>query len=128
MHECGHARTTHNPGTKHGRQRSSQGRNIGEGELPEKTQFENRIHAQFQLCMGHVHEVQVDIRAAYLMLPNDDAPTSCRNYDESDESEFDCRSRCRMEMIRVSLVNLQIRFCKFYNFCLARILNLHFLV
>lgn len=53
-----------------------------------------------ELCFGNIHEVQVDIRASYIMLPNEEKPTACRNYEE-DESEFDCRSRCRLEAIRV---------------------------
>uniref|UniRef100_A0A915E437 Amiloride-sensitive sodium channel n=1 Tax=Ditylenchus dipsaci TaxID=166011 RepID=A0A915E437_9BILA len=53
-----------------------------------------------ELCIGRIHEVRVDVRASYVMLPNNEKPTACRNYDQGDESEFDCRSRCRMEMIR----------------------------
>ena len=56
-----------------------------------------------ELCVGQIHEVTVDIRAHYTMLENDDKATACRNYDDVDDAEvneFDCRSRCRMEMIR----------------------------
>jgi len=38
------------------------------------------------------------------MLENDDEATACRNYDDVDDAEvneFECRSRCRMKMIRV---------------------------
>lgn len=52
-----------------------------------------------QLCVGIRHEVTVEVRARYVMLENDENGTACRNAGE--ESEFDCRSRCRMEMIRV---------------------------
>uniref|UniRef100_A0A915PVE6 Uncharacterized protein n=1 Tax=Setaria digitata TaxID=48799 RepID=A0A915PVE6_9BILA len=51
------------------------------------------------LCLGMRHEVTVDVRARYVMLENDDNGTACRNAIK-EESEFDCRSRCRMEMIR----------------------------
>lgn len=37
------------------------------------------------------------------MIENDDSGTACRNGMKLRESEFDCRSRCRMEMIRVDL-------------------------
>ncbi|KAK6109462.1 Amiloride-sensitive sodium channel family protein [Brugia pahangi] len=52
------------------------------------------------LCLGIRHEVTVDVRARYVMLENDENGTACRNVKEKEESEFDCRSRCRMEMIR----------------------------
>jgi len=51
--------------------------------------------------LGKIHEVTVDIRAHYTMLENDDNATACRNYDDVDDAEvneFECRSRCRMEM------------------------------
>lgn len=55
-----------------------------------------------ELCAGHMHELMVEIRAHYTMLENDDKATACRLYDdEESKSEFDCRSRCRMDMIRV---------------------------
>ncbi|VDN17542.1 unnamed protein product [Gongylonema pulchrum] len=50
------------------------------------------------LCVGIRHEVTVEVRARYIMLENDENGTACRNVGE--ESEFDCRSRCRMTMIR----------------------------
>ncbi|EJW71305.1 hypothetical protein WUBG_17789, partial [Wuchereria bancrofti] len=52
------------------------------------------------LCLGIRHEVTVDVRARYVMLENDENGTACRNVKKKEESEFDCRSRCRMEMIR----------------------------
>lgn len=36
---------------------------------------------------------------------DDDEKTVCRTY-EANDSEFDCRSRCRMAMIRVGLCRL----------------------
>lgn len=79
-----------------------------------------------ELCIGNIHEVQVDIRALYIMLPNNDKPTACRNYDEGDKNEFDCRSRCRMEMIRVSeYLNIICLFLKHACHCTA--LTLHYL-
>jgi hypothetical protein len=53
-----------------------------------------------ELCLGQMHEVTVEVRAQYTMLENDEAGTACRVFDDEDENEFDCRSRCRMEMIR----------------------------
>uniref|UniRef100_A0A915N965 Amiloride-sensitive sodium channel n=1 Tax=Meloidogyne javanica TaxID=6303 RepID=A0A915N965_MELJA len=55
------------------------------------------------LCLGRVHETKVEIRGHYIMLENDDEATACRNYDDVDDAEvneFECRSRCRMKMIR----------------------------
>ena len=45
------------------------------------------------------------------MLENDDEATACRNYDDVDDAEvneFECRSRCRMNMIRVKQFILKI--------------------
>ncbi|VDK82350.1 unnamed protein product [Litomosoides sigmodontis] len=53
----------------------------------------------FKLCLGIRHEVTVDVRAKYVMLENDDNGTACRKAIKK-ENEFDCRSKCRMEMIR----------------------------
>lgn len=36
------------------------------------------------------------------MLENDEPGTACRDVEDGEDSEFDCRSRCRMTMIRVS--------------------------
>ncbi|WKY09809.1 hypothetical protein Q1695_002288 [Nippostrongylus brasiliensis] len=54
----------------------------------------------YELCAGQRHEVSVEVRALYQMLENDDPGTICRDVEEGEDSEFDCRSRCRMEMIR----------------------------
>lgn len=35
------------------------------------------------------------------MLENNEKPTACKNYNEENENEFNCRSRCRMEMLQV---------------------------
>uniref|UniRef100_A0A9J2PU91 Amiloride-sensitive sodium channel n=1 Tax=Ascaris lumbricoides TaxID=6252 RepID=A0A9J2PU91_ASCLU len=56
------------------------------------------------LCLGMRHEVTVEVRARYVMLENDDNGTACRNVEEGEDTEFDCRLRCRMKMIR-SLCN-----------------------
>ncbi|EPB75392.1 Amiloride-sensitive sodium channel [Ancylostoma ceylanicum] len=53
-----------------------------------------------ELCAGMRHEVSVEVRALYQMLENDEPGKACRNVEEGEDSEFDCRSRCRMEMIR----------------------------
>ncbi|VDN07710.1 unnamed protein product [Thelazia callipaeda] len=52
------------------------------------------------ICLGIRHEVTVEVRARYVMLENDENGTSCRNAEKKGEGLFDCRSRCRMEMIR----------------------------
>lgn len=45
----------------------------------------------------------VEIRATYEMLENDDKGTACMDFEEEQEtSEFDCQSKCRMNLIRVS--------------------------
>uniref|UniRef100_A0A158PA12 Amiloride-sensitive sodium channel n=1 Tax=Angiostrongylus cantonensis TaxID=6313 RepID=A0A158PA12_ANGCA len=54
----------------------------------------------FELCAGQRHEVSVEIRALYQMLENDEPGTSCRDVEDGEDTEFDCRSRCRMNMIR----------------------------
>ncbi|VDN26583.1 unnamed protein product [Cylicostephanus goldi] len=56
----------------------------------------------FELCPGQRHEVTVEVRAHYQMLENDEPGKACRDVEDDEDSEFDCRSRCRMEMIRVS--------------------------
>uniref|UniRef100_A0A1I8BCI2 Amiloride-sensitive sodium channel subunit alpha n=1 Tax=Meloidogyne hapla TaxID=6305 RepID=A0A1I8BCI2_MELHA len=69
------------------------------------------------LCVGRVHETKVEIRGHYIMLENDDEATACRNYDDVDDAEvneFECRSRCRMNMIR--------------NYCKCTPLTLQYLV
>uniref|UniRef100_A0A914DS04 Uncharacterized protein n=1 Tax=Acrobeloides nanus TaxID=290746 RepID=A0A914DS04_9BILA len=53
-----------------------------------------------ELCLGMMHEVKVEIRARYQMLENNDDGTACRNNEGSINSEFNCRSRCRMELLR----------------------------
>lgn len=46
------------------------------------------------------HEVTVDVKALYEMLENDEEGTECRDMAPDSEQEFDCRMRCRMELIR----------------------------
>ncbi|KJH45505.1 Amiloride-sensitive sodium channel [Dictyocaulus viviparus] len=53
-----------------------------------------------ELCAGQRHEISVEVRALYQMLENDEPGTACRNIEDDVDSEFDCRSRCRMDMIR----------------------------
>ncbi|KAE9556500.1 hypothetical protein FO519_000194 [Halicephalobus sp. NKZ332] len=53
-----------------------------------------------ELCLGMVHEVTVEVRATYIMLENDNPATSCNEIEEGEDTEFDCRSRCRMQMIK----------------------------
>ena len=53
-----------------------------------------------QICAGMIHEVTVEVRARYVMLENDDAGTACNYLEDGEDTEFDCRSRCRMKMIR----------------------------
>ncbi|CAI2354399.1 unnamed protein product [Caenorhabditis sp. 36 PRJEB53466] len=53
-----------------------------------------------ELCLGQRHEVTVHVTALYQMLENDDEGTRCRDVEEGEDTEFNCRSRCRMEMIR----------------------------
>ncbi|TMS39213.1 hypothetical protein L596_005776 [Steinernema carpocapsae] len=53
-----------------------------------------------ELCLSMHHDVTVEVRALYTMLPNNDEGTACKNVEEGQDTEFDCRSRCRMEMIR----------------------------
>jgi len=39
------------------------------------------------------------VKAHYKMVPKDDS-MRCKEMDDSDDTEFECYSRCRMEMIR----------------------------
>nr|AXS78265.1 Amiloride-sensitive sodium channel subunit beta [Anisakis simplex] len=52
------------------------------------------------LCAGLRHEVTVEVKAKYEMLENDDNGTACRDVEEGSDTEFDCRSRCRMKFIQ----------------------------
>ncbi|PIO74231.1 hypothetical protein TELCIR_03764 [Teladorsagia circumcincta] len=67
----------------------------------------------FELCAGQRHEVTVEVRALYQMLENDDPGTACRDVEEGEDSEFDCRSRCRMKMIRNALRDATATVVKF---------------
>jgi hypothetical protein len=53
-----------------------------------------------ELCLGMVHEVTVEVRATYIMLENNEKGTACNDLGEGEDTEFDCRSRCRLEMIK----------------------------
>lgn len=53
-----------------------------------------------EICLGMVHEVIVEVKAKYIMLENTEPGTACNDPEPDEDSEFDCRSRCRMEMIR----------------------------
>lgn len=52
------------------------------------------------LCLGSRHEVYVEVRAYYEMLENNEVGTACHALENNEDDEFDCRSRCRLEMIR----------------------------
>ncbi|KHJ90211.1 hypothetical protein OESDEN_09949 [Oesophagostomum dentatum] len=82
-------------------------RDVEEGE---DSEFDCRSRCRMEmirLCAGMRHEVSVEVRALYQMLENDEPGKACRDVEEGEDSEFDCRSRCRMEMIRVSLLVVQ---------------------
>jgi len=54
-----------------------------------------------ELCLGQMHEVAGEVKGEYITLENDEDAIACREVDEEGEdTEFDCRSRCRMEMIK----------------------------
>lgn len=56
-----------------------------------------------EICPGTSNDLIVEIRATYEMLENDDKGTACMDFEEEQEtSEFDCQSKCRMNLIRVS--------------------------
>lgn len=42
----------------------------------------------------------VEVKALYEMLENDENGTICREQKPDGDNEFDCKSRCRMEMLR----------------------------
>jgi hypothetical protein len=66
-----------------------------------------------EICPGTVSDLIAEIRATYEMLENDDGGTACMDFeDDKDSSEFNCRSRCRMEFIRASF--LSYNFNSFY--------------
>ncbi|VDM95013.1 unnamed protein product [Thelazia callipaeda] len=52
------------------------------------------------LCLGLRHEVFISVRIYYEMIENDNEGTACRDIDDSQENEFECHSRCRLQMIR----------------------------
>lgn len=39
------------------------------------------------------------------MIENDEEGTACHEFEEGEDNEFECYSRCRMETIRVSHLN-----------------------
>ncbi|KAE9548837.1 hypothetical protein FO519_007956 [Halicephalobus sp. NKZ332] len=53
-----------------------------------------------EICVGMVHEVTVEVKAKYVMLENSESGTACNDIQPGKDNEFDCRSRCRMNMIR----------------------------
>ncbi|GMT12289.1 hypothetical protein PFISCL1PPCAC_3586 [Pristionchus fissidentatus] len=53
-----------------------------------------------ELCLGMRHTVSVEVRARYQMLENDDDGTRCREVTDDADTEFNCRGRCRMNLIR----------------------------
>lgn len=91
-----------------GKGRVKDGINEGEGTIPKGCGVLSSSHTSYdhfmfsELCPGYMHELKAEIRAHYKMLENDDRATACRLYDDEESgSQFDCKSRCRMEMIRV---------------------------
>lgn len=54
-----------------------------------------------EICPGTVSDLIVEIRATYEMIENEEGGTACMDFeDDKDSSEFNCRSRCRMNFIR----------------------------
>lgn len=53
-----------------------------------------------ELCMGMSHEVTVEVKARYNMLPNEEEGKACKNRDDGELNEFDCYAQCRLEFIR----------------------------
>lgn len=53
-----------------------------------------------EVCPGQYHELVVEVKALYEMLENDDNGTICREQRSNQDNEFDCKSRCRLEMLR----------------------------
>ncbi|KAL3083093.1 hypothetical protein niasHS_010895 [Heterodera schachtii] len=53
-----------------------------------------------ELCIGMMHEITVEVKALYKMLPNDEEGTACRELTASVDNQYDCHLRCRMEFIR----------------------------
>lgn len=51
-----------------------------------------------------IHEITVEVKARYQMLPNDEEGTACREKKDDNDSEFDCHAKCRMNFIK-SLCN-----------------------
>lgn len=47
----------------------------------------------------------MEVRAYYEMLENDEDSTACRDVEDDGENEFECRSRCRLNMIRVKILH-----------------------
>lgn len=55
-----------------------------------------------ELCPGTQNDLIVEISATYTMLENKGKGTACMDFeDDEDSSEFNCKSRCRMNLIRV---------------------------
>uniref|UniRef100_A0A158R594 Amiloride-sensitive sodium channel n=1 Tax=Syphacia muris TaxID=451379 RepID=A0A158R594_9BILA len=52
------------------------------------------------LCLGSRHEITMEVRAKYEMIENDDEGTACHEFEEGEDDEFQCHSRCRLELIR----------------------------
>lgn len=67
------------------------------------------------MCPGSSSDLIVEVQAIYQMLENDDKGTTCADFeDDEDSSEFNCHSRCRMNLIRVGIFakkHLSQHFC-----------------
>ncbi|CAJ0938932.1 unnamed protein product, partial [Mesorhabditis belari] len=53
-----------------------------------------------QACIGQHHQLTVEVKHRFKHLENDDNSTRCKEMKDGDDTEFDCYSRCRFELIR----------------------------
>ncbi|CAJ0582492.1 unnamed protein product, partial [Mesorhabditis spiculigera] len=52
------------------------------------------------MCFAQHHQLTVEVKQRYTMLENDDNNTACAEMKEDTPNEYDCRGRCRMQMIQ----------------------------
>ncbi|CAD5221371.1 unnamed protein product [Bursaphelenchus okinawaensis] len=52
------------------------------------------------LCFGSRYEVLLEVRHEYNMIETEDEGEACKEYEDDDENDFTCRSRCRYEHIK----------------------------
>uniref|UniRef100_A0A915D0D2 Uncharacterized protein n=1 Tax=Ditylenchus dipsaci TaxID=166011 RepID=A0A915D0D2_9BILA len=77
-----------------------------------------------ELCMSQRHEVEVEVAAQYVTLASEEPPNACKCYEPGDESEFDCKSRCRMDMLK-EMKNWKNPLCS-YEKCVINLDNFTF--